>query len=82
MAPSRIFYDYSNRLYGSRARAGVLIPGPDLVKRAAAIDIRNLILIAKPKQSFLRRARAGLSKKVPPQAAKFIQKLAPLLAGF
>jgi len=38
MAPSRIFYNYSNRLYGSRARAGLLI----------------------------------LSKKVPPQTAKFI----------
>jgi len=38
MALSRIFYDYSNILYGSRARAGLLI----------------------------------LSKKVPPQAAKFM----------
>ena len=46
MTPSRIFYDYSNRLYGSRARAGLLI----------------------------RHTSGGLilSKKLPPQAVKFI----------
>ena len=44
MALSRIFYDYSNILYGSRARAGLLIPGPDLVNIAAPIDMRNLLI--------------------------------------